>query len=139
MTTALITDLGRIRALRVIAKRAVLPFKASTLPAHVIAESLHADVLVEGGIERSGDRFRLDLQLIDAASGDQLWADRFSVMSSNRSAQSWSPEAASISCKSRRNRSPDRSMPPSTRTSACRDSAITCAGRVRSEERRVGE
>src|SRR2546429_1900178 len=77
MTTALITDLGRIRALRVIAKRAVLPFKASTLPAHVIAESLHADVLVEGGIERSGDRFRLDLQLIDAASGDQLWADRF--------------------------------------------------------------
>src|SRR5947199_3888675 len=74
MTTALITDLGRIRALRVIAKRAVLPFKGSTLPARVIAESLHADVLVEGGIERSGDRFRLDLQLIDAASGGRLWA-----------------------------------------------------------------
>src|SRR2546425_10350905 len=73
MTTALITDLGRIRALRVIAKRAVIPFKGSALPAHLIAESLHADVLVEGGIERSGDRFRLDLQLIDAASGGQLW------------------------------------------------------------------
>src|SRR2546428_3381852 len=84
MTTALITDLGRIRALRVIAKRAVLPFKASTLPAHVIAESLHADVLVEGGIERSGDRFRLDLQLIDAASGGQLWADRFEDATQNR-------------------------------------------------------
>src|SRR2546425_436209 len=84
MTTALITDLGRIRALRVIAKRAVLPFKASTLPARVIAESLHADVLVEGGIERSGDRFRLDLQLIDAASGGQLWADRFEDAMQNR-------------------------------------------------------
>src|SRR5256712_96455 len=84
MTTALITDLGRIRALRVIAKRAVLPFKASTLPAHVIAESLHADVLVEGGIERSGDRFRLDLQLIDAASGDQLWSDQFEDLTQNR-------------------------------------------------------
>jgi len=84
MTTALITDLGRIRALRVIAKRAVLPFKASTLPARVIAESLHAEVLVEGGIERSGDRFRLDLQLIDAASGGQLWADRFEDLTQNR-------------------------------------------------------
>ena len=84
MTTALITDLGRIRALRVIAKRAVLRFKASSLPAHVIAESLHADVLVEGGIERSGDRFRLDLQLIDAASGGQLWADRFEDATQNR-------------------------------------------------------
>src|SRR2546425_1238155 len=84
MTTALITDLGRIRALRVLAKRAVMPFKASTLPAHVIAESLHADVLVEGGIERSGDRFRLDLQLIDAASGDQLWSDQFEDLTQNR-------------------------------------------------------
>ena len=84
MTTALITDLGRIRALRVLAKRAVMPFKASTLPAHVIAESLHADVLVEGGIERSGDRFRLDLQLIDAASGGHLWADRFEDATQNR-------------------------------------------------------
>jgi TolB-like protein len=84
MTTALITDLGRIRALRVIAKRAVTPFKGSALPAHLIAESLHADVLVEGGIERSGDRFRLDLQLIDAASGGQLWADRFEDATQNR-------------------------------------------------------
>ena len=84
MTTALITDLGRIRALRVIAKRAVIPFKGSALPAHLIAESLHADVLVEGGIERSGDRFRLDLQLIDAASGSQLWADRFEDATQNR-------------------------------------------------------
>ena len=84
MTTALITDLGRIRALRVIAKRAVMPFKASTLPARVLGESLRAEVLVEGGIERSGDRFRLDLQLIDAASGSQLWADRFEDATKNR-------------------------------------------------------
>ena len=43
-----------------------------------------SDVLVEGGIERSGDRFRLDLQLIDAASGGQLWADRFEDATQNR-------------------------------------------------------
>ena len=84
MTTALITDLGRIRALRVIAKRAVIPFKASTLPAHLIGQSLHVDVLVEGGVERSGERFRLDLQLIDAASGGLLWADRFEDAMQNR-------------------------------------------------------
>jgi len=84
MTTALITDLGRIRTLRVISKRSVMPFKTTALPARVIGESLHVDALLEGGVERVGDRFRVDLELLDAASGSQLWADRFEDTTQNR-------------------------------------------------------
>src|SRR2546426_135620 len=84
MTTALITDLGRIRTLRVISKRSVMPFKTTALPARVIGESLHVDALLEGGVQRSGHRFRVDLELLDAASGGQLWADRFEDLTQNR-------------------------------------------------------
>src|SRR5256712_1401227 len=84
MTTALITDLGRVRALRVISKRSVLPLKATALPARVIGESLHVDALLEGGVQRSGSRFRVDLELLDATSGNQLWADRFEDLTQNR-------------------------------------------------------
>jgi serine/threonine-protein kinase len=84
MTTALITDLGRIRTVRVISKRSVMPFKTTALPARAIGESLHVDALLEGGVERLGDRFRVDLELLDAASGSQLWADRFEDATQNR-------------------------------------------------------
>ena len=84
MTTALITDLGRIRTVRVISKRSVMPFKTTALPARAIGESLHVDALLEGGVERVGDRFRVDLELLDAASGSQLWADRFEDATQNR-------------------------------------------------------
>ncbi len=84
MTTALITDLGRIRTVRVISKRSVMPFKTTALPARAIGESLHVDALLEGGVERLGERFRVDLELLDAASGSQLWADRFEDATQNR-------------------------------------------------------
>ena len=84
MTTALITDLGRIRTLRVISKRSVMSFKATPLPARAIGESLHVDALLEGGVQRLGNRFRVDLELLDAASGSQLWADRFEDATQNR-------------------------------------------------------
>src|SRR3989441_7832523 len=84
MTTALITDLGRIRTLRVISKRSVMPFKTTPLPAQAIGESLHVDALLEGGVQRLGDRFRVDLELLDAASGGQVWADRFEDATQNR-------------------------------------------------------
>src|SRR2546427_280826 len=42
-----------------------------------MVRELHVDAVVEGGVQRSGDRVRVDVRLIDAASGYQLWADRF--------------------------------------------------------------
>ncbi len=85
MTEALTTDLGRISALRVTARRATLLYKASTLPAPQIARDLGVDGVLEGGLQRSGDNLRLDLRLVSAASGRRLWAQRFNERFSNRS------------------------------------------------------
>src|SRR5881409_1026295 len=76
MTEALITDLGRISALRVTSLGAVLQFKDTASFRNMVRE-LNVDAVVEGGVQRSGDRVRVDVRLIDAASGYQLWADRF--------------------------------------------------------------
>src|SRR3989441_9670373 len=53
-----------------------LQFKDTTSFRNMVRE-LHVDAVVEGGVQRSGDRVRVDVRLIDAASGYQLWADRF--------------------------------------------------------------
>jgi serine/threonine-protein kinase len=77
MTEALITDLGRISALRVISRTAVMRYKGTTKSAPEIARALGVDAVLEGGIQRAGDSLRVDLRLISAASGYQLWAQRF--------------------------------------------------------------
>src|SRR5712692_7399626 len=84
MTTALIGDLGRIPALRVISKPAVVPFKGTALAPRAIGESLQVDALLQGSVRRWGDRFSIDLALIDASSGKQLWNHRFDEPMSNR-------------------------------------------------------
>ena len=76
MTEALVTDLGRISALRVTSLGAVRQLK-DTASFRGMVRELHVDAVVEGGVQRSGDRVRVDVRLIDAASGYQLWADRF--------------------------------------------------------------
>ena len=83
ITEALVTDLGRIRALRVTSRSAVLQFKDTASFRDMVRE-LHVDAVVEGGVQRSGDRVRVDVRLIDAASGYQLWADRFEENDRNR-------------------------------------------------------
>lgn len=83
MTEALITDLGRISALRVTSRSAVLQFKDTASFRNMVRE-LHVDAVVEGGVQRSGDRVRVDVRLIEAASGYQLWADRFEESDLNR-------------------------------------------------------
>jgi TolB-like protein len=85
MTEALTTDLGRISALRVTARSAVMKYKASILPPQEIARTLGADAVLQGGVRRWGDQLRVDLRLLGAASGSQLWAQRFDEPFSNRS------------------------------------------------------
>jgi eukaryotic-like serine/threonine-protein kinase len=85
MTEGLITDLGRISALRVTSQSAVMKYKASPLSPPQIARELGVDAVLRGGLERSGDNLRLDLRLISAASGHRLWAQRFDERFSNRS------------------------------------------------------
>lgn len=77
MTEALITTLGRIRQLRVISRTSVMRFKQSRQPLSAIARELGADAVVEGTIQRSGERVRITARLIDASEDRPLWAESY--------------------------------------------------------------
>jgi len=84
LTEALTTDLGRIRSLSVTARGSVTPFRGTNERLDEIARELHVDAVVEGGVQQAGGRVRVDLRLISAATGYQLWADRFEEPVQNR-------------------------------------------------------
>ena len=84
LTEALTTDLGRIGSLLVIARGSATPFRGTSKPLPEIARELHVDAVVEGGVQQSGGVVRVDVRLISAATGYQLWADRFEEPLQNR-------------------------------------------------------
>jgi len=77
MTEALIADLARIGALRVISRTSAMRFKGVRRPLPEIARELGVDAIVEGAVLRAGDRVRISAQLIDAASDRHLWGERY--------------------------------------------------------------
>ena len=77
MTESLITDLAKIRALRVIARPSVMQFKGTQRPLYEIARELNVDAVLTGSVLRSGDRVRIAVQLTHAATDRTLWADSY--------------------------------------------------------------
>jgi len=77
MTEALITDLSKISALRVISRTSVMQYKGAKKPLPQIARELQVDAVIEGSVERAGDRVRITAQLIDAVNDKHLWAERY--------------------------------------------------------------
>jgi eukaryotic-like serine/threonine-protein kinase len=77
MTEALITDLSKIRALKVISRTSVMQFKDVKKPLPQIAEALGVDGILEGSVQRSGGRVRITAQLIRAATDTHLWAESY--------------------------------------------------------------
>ena len=73
----LLTQLSRIQAIRVISRTSVLAYRETTKSVADIAGELGASVILEGGVQRSGDRIRMNIQLIDAETDEHLWADQF--------------------------------------------------------------
>lgn len=74
MTEALTTDLARMESVQVISRSSTMQYKGAKKPLPVIARELHADAIVEGSVQRSGDRVRVTAQLIRAATDKHLWA-----------------------------------------------------------------
>jgi DNA-binding SARP family transcriptional activator/TolB-like protein len=70
----LITALSGIAALTVISRASVLPYRDQARPLPEIGAELGVDVLVEGAVQRLGERMRVNVQLSDAQSGRLLWA-----------------------------------------------------------------
>ena len=77
LTEALITDLGKISALRVISRTSVIRYKGAKRAVPDIARELGVEALVEGAVLRSGDRVRITAQLIDAQTDRHLWAESY--------------------------------------------------------------
>jgi eukaryotic-like serine/threonine-protein kinase len=77
MTEALTTDLARMENVLVISRSSTMQYKGAKKPLPVIARELHADVIVEGSVLRSGNRVRVTAQLIRAASDQHLWAETY--------------------------------------------------------------
>ena len=78
MTEVLSTDLARLGWLkRVTARGSVVRYKGTRKPLAEIARELNVDALVTGSVQRSGNRVSITAQLLDPATGDQVWTDRY--------------------------------------------------------------
>jgi TolB-like protein/Tfp pilus assembly protein PilF len=78
MTEVLSTDLARLGGLkRVTARGSVIRYKGTKKPFEEIARELKVDALITGSVQRSGNRVSITAQLLDPATGDQLWSNRY--------------------------------------------------------------
>jgi len=77
MTEALITDLAKIGALKVISRTSVMRYKGTAKSLPEIASELNVEGILEGSVLRAGERVRITAQLIHAASDTHVWAESY--------------------------------------------------------------
>ena len=77
LTDELTTSLARIRGTFVVARNTAMTFKGKPVDAKAIGKDLGVRYVLEGSVQPSGDRTRVNAQLIDAGSGAHLWAEQF--------------------------------------------------------------
>ena len=77
VTENLTTDLSRIRNSFVIAPNTAFTYKGKAIDAKAIGKELTVRYVIEGSVQRDQNRVRVNVQLIDAESGADIWADRF--------------------------------------------------------------
>lgn len=77
MTDALITDLAQISSLKVISRTSVMRYKGTRMALPEIARELNVDGIVEGTVAQSGERVRVDAQLIQATTDRHVWAKTY--------------------------------------------------------------
>ncbi len=77
LTEDIITNLARFRDLRVIGGASSFQFKGRALDLQDLCARTHAGYVVQGSVRRAAGRVRISVQLIEGASGVQLWGDRY--------------------------------------------------------------
>jgi TolB-like protein/Tfp pilus assembly protein PilF len=77
ITEDITTELARFKRLFVIARNSALALRAETNDVRKIAQGLGVTYALEGSVRRSGDQIRVTAQLIEAASGSHVWAERY--------------------------------------------------------------
>jgi TolB-like protein/Flp pilus assembly protein TadD len=73
----ILTQLSKVSALKVISRTSVERFRDTKLPLRDIAQQLGVTKILEGGVQRAGDRVRINVQLIDAATDAHVWAETY--------------------------------------------------------------
>ena len=77
VTESLTTDLSRIGGFLVIGRSTAFTYKGKAVDLKKIGRELNVRYVLEGSVQRGGNRMRVNVQLIDAESANHLWADRF--------------------------------------------------------------
>ncbi len=77
ITEDIITDLSKVSGLFVIARNSSFKFKGRSVDVRDVARDLGVGHVVEGSVRKSGSRVRITAQLIDARTGNHLWAERY--------------------------------------------------------------
>jgi TolB-like protein len=83
MTGELITDLSKISGLLVISRNSSFTYKGKTVKVQQVADELKVQYVLEGSIQRAGDRVRIRAQLIDGATDHHLWAESYDAVMEN--------------------------------------------------------
>ena len=73
----IITDLSKVAGLMVIARNSSFTYKGKSVDIRTVGRELGVTAVLEGSIRRAGNRVRITAQLIDAANGAHLWAERY--------------------------------------------------------------
>jgi TolB-like protein/class 3 adenylate cyclase/Flp pilus assembly protein TadD len=77
VTESLTTDLSRIAGSFVIARNTAFTFKGKAVDVRQVGRELNVRYVLEGSVQRGGNRLRVNVQLIDAETGNHIWAERF--------------------------------------------------------------
>jgi len=77
MTEDIITELSKIKVLRVFPRSAVLAFRNKPVPAPQVGRELGAAYALEGSVRRAGTRLRITAQLVETRTGHSVWAERY--------------------------------------------------------------
>jgi TolB-like protein len=77
ITESLTTDLSRINGSFVIARNTAFTFKGKAIDVQKLGRELNVRYVLEGSVQRGGNRLRVNVQLIDVETGNHLWAERF--------------------------------------------------------------
>ncbi len=77
ITEDIITELSRFRILSVASRTASFAFKSDHADISAIAQKLGVQFIVQGSVRRAGKRVRITVQLIEAETGDHVWAERY--------------------------------------------------------------
>ncbi|MDX2420276.1 MAG: hypothetical protein QNL45_04305, partial [Nitrospirota bacterium] len=83
MTDELITDLSKISGLLVISRNSSSTYKGKTVNVRQVADELNVKYVLEGSIQRAGNRVRIRAQLIDGTTDHHVWADSYDAVMDN--------------------------------------------------------